>query len=85
MYSPATGCFPRVAKDDCKIKDLPIKKGTLITYLSIVNHFNEKYFKNPNVFRPERWENECDNIHPYALTGFSGGPRNCIGKHLALL
>jgi cytochrome P450 len=60
----------------------------VIVYVFLYNDSqkcNEKYFKNPNVFRPERWENECDNIHPYALTGFSGGPRNCIGKHLALL
>lgn len=37
------------------------------------------------LFRPERWEKDCDNNHPFALGGFSGGPRTCIGKHLAYL
>lgn len=49
------------------------------------SHYNPKYFKDPEEFRPERWENECDNIHPYAFLGFSAGPRSCIGKQLALL
>ena len=47
------------------------------------NHFSEKYFKNPQEFRPERWENECNNLTPFVLGGFSGGARSCIGKHLA--
>lgn len=51
----------------------------------MANHFNEKYYKDPHIFRPERWESECDNIHPFAFVGFSGGPRTCIGKHLAYL
>lgn len=37
-------------------------------------------------YRPERWINgECQNNHPYALMGFHGGPRGCIGKHIGLL
>ena len=49
------------------------------------NHYSEKYFKDPFEFRPERWESDCNNIPTFAFMGFSGGPRNCIGKHLAHL
>ena len=49
------------------------------------SHYNEKYFKNPKEFRPERWEGECDNIPAFAFGGFSSGGRTCIGKHLALI
>ena len=45
----------------------------------------QKLFKDPFTFRPERWESECNNLPPFALTGFSGGPRICLGKQLALL
>lgn len=49
------------------------------------NHYDPKYYKDPHAFRPERWESECDNLHPFAFMGFSGGLRGCIGKHLAYL
>ena len=49
------------------------------------NHYNPKYFKDPFTFQPERWQNECDNLPPFTFTGFSGGPRTCLGKQLALL
>jgi cytochrome P450 len=55
MYGPGTGIFPRIASVDCFIKDLPISKGTVLTYHPTSNHYNEKYFKNPQAFRPERW------------------------------
>ena len=49
------------------------------------NHYSEKYFKDPKVFRPERWLNECDDLPQFVLGGFGGGTRTCIGKHLAML
>ena len=49
------------------------------------NHHSEKYFKDPKVFRPERWEKECNEIPPFVCGGFSAGARSCIGKHLAML
>ena len=49
-------------------------------------HYNKKYFgEDADVFRPERWEKECDEIPSFAIGGFSAGARTCIGKHLALL
>ena len=38
------------------IKDIPIKKGTIVSTQPKGNHFNPKYFKGPEEFRPERWE-----------------------------
>ena len=51
----------------------------------LATHYSQKYYKDPTKFRPERWISECDNVPTYAFTGFSGGPRSCIGKHLAKL
>jgi cytochrome P450 len=67
------------------VKDVPIRKGTVVNIQPRGNHYNPKYFKDPNVFKPERWESECDNIHPYALGGFGSGPKNCLGKQLSYL
>ncbi len=55
-YGPANGIFARIALEDNFIKDIPIKKGTAITIQPRGSHFNPKYFKNPEEFRPERWE-----------------------------
>lgn len=85
MYGPANGIFFRVAKEDNFIKDIPICKGTVVSIQPRGNYYNPKFFKDPNEFRPERWESECEGIHPYAFIGFSAGLRNCIGKQLALL
>lgn len=85
MYGPANGIFLRVATQDNYIKDLPIRKGTILGAQPRGSHYNPKYFKDPNIFRPERWEKDCDGIHPFAFTGFSAGLRTCIGKQLAHL
>lgn len=74
-----------MALEDNYILDLPIKKGTVVNFQPVGSHFSTKYFKDPFEFRPERWESECDSLHPFAVCGFSAGPRTCIGKQLALL
>lgn len=84
-YGPAIGNLERVALNDNYILDLPIKKGTVLNFQPVGSHFSTKYFKDPFAFRPERWESECDSLHPFAFIGFSAGPRTCIGKQLALL
>ncbi len=85
MYSPVPGIFVRKAMKNHLLLNIPIAKGTGAFIQAIGNHYNEKYFKDPFVFKPERWESECNNLPNYALFGFSGGPRNCIGKNLSLL
>ena len=44
---------------------------------------DEKYWgKDAAEFNPDRWER--DDLNMRAFAPFSNGPRNCIGKHLAL-
>lgn len=55
-----------------------IPKGTLVNFLLIRTHNDERYFPNPTQFKPERFENSIK--HPYSFLPFSAGLRNCIGK-----
>ena len=46
-----------------------------------------KIFKDPEVFRPERWlrENVDSTVRAYATLPWGHGPRMCIGKSQQLL
>lgn len=85
MYGPANSLLIRQTQKDTYLNNIPIRKGTYVTIQQNGNHYSQKYFPDPFVFRPERWENECNDIPKFALGGFSAGPRTCIGKNLALI
>lgn len=55
MVPPLPFSLPRMAVKDHNLGDLKIKKGTMMFSLFLSNHFNEKYFKDPEVFNPGRF------------------------------
>ncbi|KAH7094996.1 cytochrome P450 [Paraphoma chrysanthemicola] len=66
--------------------DFVIPRGTPIGMTSMINHWNEDLFPQPDEFRPERWL--CGDGSPnYALQkkslAFGKGTRSCIGENLA--
>ncbi|KAJ4475590.1 cytochrome P450 [Lentinula aciculospora] len=57
---------------------LPVPRGTGITINTVGLHYNPRYWRNPEEFRPARfldpdWPRE-------AFIPFSAGPRACIGR-----
>ena len=85
LNGPFHSINPRIATADNLLKDIPVSKGTMISFSSFSNHYNPKYFKDPEDFRPERWEEECKDLPREVLLDFGEGPRSCIGKRLALI
>jgi cytochrome P450 len=64
---------------------LGFKKGTVIGASWIAHFHNPLYYDSPLEFIPERWEKEETKQYlPFVDLIFSGGPRGCLGKHLAL-
>jgi len=61
--------------------------GTLVIYSPWVTHRLPQVFADPDRFDPERFAppREEHKRTPYALVGFGGGPRLCIGQAFALL
>ncbi|KAF5285370.1 hypothetical protein FQR65_LT13260 [Abscondita terminalis] len=67
-------------------RDLVLNKNTSIILPIHATHYNPKYFPNPEVFDPERFNEEnSKNIVPYTFLPFGHGPRNCIALRFALL
>jgi cytochrome P450 len=79
------GMFTRKPTEDTTLGGVPIKKGTLIDAFWINIMYNPETFENSMEFIPERWESEESSKHQQLISiMFSGGPRGCIGKNLAL-
>ena len=79
MY-PAVWLFSREAVQDDELKDVKIKKGSLILISPYLLHRNPEHWDNPNTFYPPRFEK---GINEDAFIPVATGPRMCIGMSLA--
>ncbi|KAF5291531.1 hypothetical protein FQR65_LT01844 [Abscondita terminalis] len=67
-------------------KALLIEKGTMVLFPVVAIHRDPQYFPNPDVFDPERFNDENKNqIKPYSYLPFGIGPRSCIASRFALM
>ncbi|KAL2211572.1 benzoate 4-monooxygenase cytochrome P450 [Sarocladium strictum] len=82
----------RIARDEdlvYKSKDgkteFMIERGTPIGMTSMINHWDEELFPNPDEYIPERWlvDGQPDYKLSKFLIAFGKGSRSCIGEQLA--
>ena len=85
LFPPA----PRTIRDcnqTCAVSSsLVIPEGVDISFPIFLLHRNPNYWSNPDKFDPERFRPGEQTHPPFAYLPFGEGPRNCIGKRLALL
>jgi cytochrome P450 len=85
MYPPAWA-IGREATETVELEDLTIPEGSQVFMSQAVTHRSERFYDNPQRFRPERWlEGLEDQLPRYAYFPFGGGPRICIGNHFAMM
>lgn len=83
---PPVWVIGRRATEDNMMGDYLIKKDTTVLISPYIVHRHPDYWKNPEVFDPERWETEeVKKIDKFAYFPFAAGPRMCIGNNFALL
>jgi cytochrome P450 len=84
LYPPAY-VITRKALTDSLIGPYVIPGEALIVISPYVMHRHPDYWEKPDVFDPERFnEDRSSGRHRYAYFPFAGGPRTCIGLHLAM-
>lgn len=76
---------PRMAMSSTTIGGVGIAKGQLVSIGYRFAMMNEKYYKNADQFDYTRWLKNGGEQNQFSYIPFGGGPRNCIGQHLAQL
>ncbi|MFI8687775.1 cytochrome P450 [Rossellomorea sp. NPDC077527] len=82
---PPVWMFGRMTVRDVEIGGHLIKKGENVLISPYIMHRSKKYFRDPFLFEPERFNRvSAEGNHPYTYLPFGGGSRVCIGNHFAL-
>ncbi|WP_225836375.1 cytochrome P450 [Streptomyces sp. NK08204] len=83
---PAGAFVTRNAVAATEIDGYTIPAGAEVLVSPWVTQRHPRYWDEPERFDPERFTPEREKArHRYAWFPFGGGPRACIGKHLAML
>lgn len=84
---PPLGVLNRICTRKYEIPelDVTIEPGVKIAIPIQAIQMDEKYYDNPEQFRPERFASEeMMTRHKYVYMPFGEGPRNCIGEYFFL-
>ncbi len=83
LYPPIT-FLPRVAQEETRIGGRRVRKGALVIVAPWVLHRHQLYWRDPDLFDPDRFlpEREAE-MTPGAYIPFGLGPRVCAGAAFA--
>ncbi|WYZ44180.1 hypothetical protein EsH8_VII_000616 [Colletotrichum jinshuiense] len=86
VYPPVPTGLPRIVpKGGATIAGKFVPEDTTVAIHQWAMYHNEKNFKNPSLFHPERFLGDAEyaSDRKDALQPFHIGPRNCLGRNLA--
>lgn len=83
---PPVPMYGRNLDEEIDLDGKIIPAGSNFTLLIYNLNRDPKYFKDPEAFIPERFDDSRErNENPFVYVPFSAGPRNCIGQKFAML
>lgn len=78
----------RNVTQEVKLGEKTLQKGDLVVLSRYAIHHNPKYWTEPELFNPERFDENKINMDELMRSGkyvpFSQGPRVCMGRHFAM-
>lgn len=83
---PVAPFLTRILPEDSILAGYGVPKGTLVVMSIYTSGRDERYFKNPSLFRPERWDRKDDDYNSdmqKASLPFAMGLRACVGRKVA--
>ena len=85
LYPPAY-VIGREALHDVTIGGFIIPRRSQVLIPQWAIHRDDRWFDDPQAFRPERWlDGLAERLPRFAYFPFGGGPRICVGNHFAML
>ncbi|CRK87592.1 CLUMA_CG001389, isoform A [Clunio marinus] len=83
---PSVPNISRKMNEDIELGGYTIPKNAIVALQIFFIHRDERFFKDPEKFDPDRFLPEnMEGRNSYAFVPFAAGPRNCIGQRFALL
>ncbi|EFN68176.1 Probable cytochrome P450 6a13 [Camponotus floridanus] len=88
---PVLGSLIKRCTEECELRGSDgvvcrVEPGTEILISTQALHNDPRYWKDPEVFDPERFSTDKKhNIQKFTFLPFSEGPRNCVGMRMAQL
>jgi cytochrome P450 len=84
LYPPVASLFNRRTLRDIKVGNWTVPRGAMVRITPWFVHRDERWFPDPNSFRPERFDEGTALLNRQSYMPFGTGPRVCIGSHFAL-
>jgi cytochrome P450 len=85
LYPPVYA-MGREAIEEVDLGAVVLPKGAIVLMAQWVVQRDPRWYRDPEVFRPERWlDHSLDGNPKFAYFPFGGGPRVCIGNHFAMM
>ena len=82
LYPPVS-FFPRETVEDTEMRKKKLKKGAIVIISPWLMHRNSRFWEDPHMFNPNRFNNPKD-INKYTYFPFGMGKRTCIGAGFAM-
>ncbi|XP_063781284.1 1,25-dihydroxyvitamin D(3) 24-hydroxylase, mitochondrial-like [Pseudophryne corroboree] len=83
--TPTVPFTSRTLEDDTNLGGYVIPRGTIAMINFHAMTWNDDYFPDAQVYKPERWMKPRTTVNPFASTPFGIGKRMCVGQRLAEL
>jgi len=81
---PPVWTIGRRAKVATELAGYPMPAGAMVFMSQWTMHHDARFYRDPELFHPERWTPEFRAALPrHAYFPFGGGPRTCIGESFA--